>query len=153
MFPYFYFVTASISIFMPSSSLILLAIRKVTDLLEFFEVKESQWPNTGVENTNGFPWVQFSRPNSAFGEVINVSVAQHNKLPFSDAALSAELADLMWGRGYTSANGADHSNDAINSGLNFEEQWDNAIAADGSALGKLTEKTASGRLKLTYGKD
>ncbi len=101
-----------------------------SDLLEFFEVKESQWPNTGVENTNGFPWVQFSRPNSAFGEVINVSVAQHNKLPFSDAALSAELADLMWGRGYTSANGADHSNDAINSGLNFEEQWDNAIAAD-----------------------
>ncbi len=100
------------------------------DLLEFFEIKESQWPNTGVNNENGFPWVEFSRPNSAFGDVINVSVAQHNKLPFSDAALSAELADEMWGRGYTSANGADHSNTAINSGLNFEEQWDNAIAAD-----------------------
>lgn len=100
------------------------------DLLEFFEIKESQWPNTGVNNENGFPWVQFSRPNSAFGDVINVSVAQHNKLPFSDAALSAELADEMWGRGYTSANGADHSNTAINSGLNFEEQWDNAQSAD-----------------------
>ncbi len=100
------------------------------DLLEFFEIKESQWPNTGVNNENGFPWVEFSRPNSAFGDVINVSVAQHNKLPFSDAALSAELADEMWGRGYTSANGADHSNTAVNSGLNFEEQWDNAIAAD-----------------------
>lgn len=100
------------------------------DLLEFFEIKESQWPNTGVNNENGFPWVEFSRPNSAFGDVINVSVAQHNKLPFSDAALSAELADEMWGRGYTSANGADHSNTAINSGLNFEEQWDNAIATD-----------------------
>lgn len=100
------------------------------DLLEFFEIKESQWPNTGVNNENGFPWVEFSRPNSAFGDVINVSVAQHNKLPFSDAALSAELADEMWGRGYTSANGADHSNTAINSGLNFEEQWDNAQSAD-----------------------
>ena len=100
------------------------------DLLEFFEIKESQWPNTGHENPNGFPWVQFSRPNSAFGDVINVSVAQHNRLPFSDAALSADLADLMWGRGYTTANGADHSNTAINSGLNFEEQWDNAQSAD-----------------------
>lgn len=100
------------------------------EILEFFEIKESQWPNSGIESDNGFPWIQFSRPNKAFGEVINVSVAQHNKLPFSDAALTSAAADAMWGRGYTTQYGVDHSNTAIESGLNFEEQWSVAKQAD-----------------------
>lgn len=105
---------------------------RLTDetLLNFFEIKESQWPNTGVKNENGFPWIEFGETNDAYGDVVNVSVAQHNKLPFSDAALSSTLADLMRGRGYTRANGADHSNTAINSGLNIEEQWQYAMAQD-----------------------
>lgn len=104
----------------------------ITDktLLDFFEIKESQWPNTGKDNPNGFPWVQFTRPNYAQGDVINVSVAQHNRLPFSDAVLSSEINNLMWGRGYTTANGANHSRAAVESGLNFEEQWDVAKQAD-----------------------
>ena len=36
----------------------------------------------------------------------------------------------MWGRGYTEANGANHSDEAIEAGLNFEEQWQTALNKD-----------------------
>lgn len=34
----------------------------------------------------------------------------------------------MWGRGYTRAKKADHSDEAINGGLNFEEEWQLALS-------------------------
>lgn len=101
---------------------------KDAEILDFFEIKESQWPTTGVKNQNGFPWIEFSA-TSAYGETVNVSVAQHNKLPFSDALLSAGVADEMWGRGWHDGE-ADHSSDAINSGANFEERYEAAIRLD-----------------------
>ena len=67
---------------------------------------------------------------------MNVSTGQHNRLPFSDAVLAdktykgEELMDTMWGRGYTTEDGPDHSDEAVRSGKNFEEQWQNAINAD-----------------------
>ena len=51
-------------------------------------------------------------------------------LPFSDALLSETIANGMWGRGYTSEFGSNHSNNAIRMGLNFEEQWHEAIGRD-----------------------
>lgn len=103
----------------------------VTDpvLLNFFDFWESLWPNK-TQYQNGLPWMDWSKPQNIYTDTVNVSVAQHNKLPFSDALLSAELADVMWGRGYTLANGPDHSDDAIDAGLNFEEMWQNAIKYD-----------------------
>lgn len=103
----------------------------VTDpvLLNFFDFWESLWPNK-EQYENGLPWMDWTKPQTIYTDTVNVSVAQHNKLPFSDALLSAELADEMWGRGYTLANGPDHSDDAIDAGLNFEEMWQNAIRYD-----------------------
>ncbi|MDR0425923.1 MAG: hypothetical protein LBH24_02005 [Clostridiales bacterium] len=99
----------------------------VTDaeLLQFFSFRESQWPNTGAQNrnANGFPWIDWTRPQHVHTDTINVSVAQHNRLPFSDSLISEAIADLNRGRGYSSEKGADHSNSAVRSGLNFEEQW------------------------------
>lgn len=105
------------------------------EILDFFDFWESTWPNNTQWKENGLAWMDWNKPEQQVlgqsdGGTINVSVAQHNKLPFSDALLSEELADQMYGRGYTSANGADHSDDAIDSGLNFEEEWAVAIQKD-----------------------
>ena len=105
------------------------------EILDFFDFWESTWPNNTQWTQNGLAWMDWNKPEQLVlgqsdGGTINVSVAQHNKLPFSDALLSEELADKMYGRGYTSTNGADHSDDAIDSGLNFEEEWSVAIQKD-----------------------
>ena len=103
------------------------------EILEFFDFWESVWPNN-TQWENGLAWMDWQKPEQRVlgGEngTINVSVAQHNHLPFSDALLSEELADEMYGRGYTAKNGADHSDDAIDSALNFEEEWAVAIDKD-----------------------
>lgn len=98
------------------------------EILEFFDFWESQWPNKTIYE-NGLPWMDWSRPQKTYTDTINVGVAQHNSLPFSDALLSGELSDKMWGRGYHN-DAADHSDDAIESAQNFEEQWSVAIERD-----------------------
>lgn len=106
-----------------------------TEILGFFDFWESTWPNNTQWTENGLAWMDWNKPEQQIlgqsdGGTINVSVAQHNLLPFSDALLSDRLADKMYGRGYTSQNGADHSDDAIDSALNFEEEWAVAIDKD-----------------------
>ena len=103
------------------------------EILDFFDFWESVWPNN-KQWENGLAWMDWNKPEQKVlgGEngTINVSVAQHNLLPFSDALLSEDLGNLMYGRGYTAKNGADHSDDAIDSALNFEEEWAVAIDKD-----------------------
>lgn len=107
-----------------------LSAAEASEILGFFDFWESQWPNS-THLDNGLPWIDWNRPQLTHttGDVINVSVAQHNMLPFSDALLSGELADLMYGRGYSNGS-ADHSDDAIIRGDNFEEQWGVALERD-----------------------
>ena len=100
-----------------------------SEILDFFEIKEAQWPTTGVVNQNGFPWIEFRADPTAHGETVNVSVAQHNKLPFSDALLSSVISEQMWGRGWHEGK-PDHSNEAVYSGANFEERYEKAIGLD-----------------------
>jgi len=104
---------------------------RVTDeeILNFFEFKESQWPIFEYYE-NGFPWIEWTRPQPVHTDVINVSIAQHNLCPFSDVALSEEVRYKMWGRGYTTEFGTDHSEEAILKGKNFEEEWSVAHKAD-----------------------
>lgn len=98
------------------------------EILNFFDFWESQWPNN-VFVDKGLPWMDWGRPQTVHTDTINVSVAQHNLLPFSDALLSEAVADGMYGRGYH--NGApDHSDDAINRADNFNEEWEVALEAD-----------------------
>jgi len=104
------------------------------EILAFFDFWESQWPNK-TQYDNGLPWMSWTRPQPVHTDTINVGVAQHNLLPFSDALLSKELSDLMWGRGYhyDAEKGkyvADHSDRAIESALNFEDQWSVALEKD-----------------------
>lgn len=107
------------------------------ECLEFFDVWESTWPNN-VQYSNGLPWMDWStNPDGSKadqkilgGETINVSIAQHNLIPFSKALRDENAAANMWGRGYSKKTGADHSDDAINSGVNFEEEWEVAIRND-----------------------
>ena len=103
------------------------------EILNFFDFWESVWPNN-TQWENGLAWMDWNKPEQKVlggkDGTINVSVAQHNLLPFSDALLNEKLADEMYGRGYTAKNGADHSDDAIDSALNFEEEWAVAIDKD-----------------------
>jgi len=100
------------------------------DLLEFFDVRESAWPGYPVTE-DGFPWVDFNRPQKLYGEMMSVSVAQQ-LTHFSDAWPSSPRYNggRTWGRGFSSENGFDgnHDQDAILRGDNFQEQWDMAIA-------------------------
>lgn len=101
------------------------------EILSFFDFWESQWPNNTFYE-NGFPWIEWSRPQPVHtqAEAISVSIAQHNLCPFSDVLLEPGIREKMWGRGYTSRSGADHSERAIISGANFEEEWQTALEKD-----------------------
>lgn len=98
-----------------------------------FYFKESQWPNQPYSE-NGFPWIEFTRPQPEHGGIVSVSVAQNSGMHMSDSVQYKDSPNEIdyynsnWGRGYTT----DDKNDAskIAEGANFEEQWDNAIALD-----------------------
>ncbi len=106
------------------------------ECLAFFDIWESTWPNN-VQYENGLPWMDWStNPDGTkadqkmLGDAMNVSIAQHNLIPFSKALRDESAAANMWGRGYSKKTGADHSDDAINSGVNFEEEWEVAHRLD-----------------------
>ncbi len=138
--------------FCPDGKPQIIAVRSEldSDMLNYFDVWESMWPaETNVtqvsENylNHGFPWMDWSSSGNGKGEqklvgqsrggVVNISVAQHNRAPFSNAVNNhnsmntAYESENMWGRGYSATGGADHSDDAINSGVNYEEEWQVAI--------------------------
>lgn len=120
------------------------------DLKNYFDVWESTWPSGSKLGepyaSNGFPWIDWtgapghkgtqSVTGTAKGGAMSVSVAQHNRAPFSNAINTmnkcniAEEQTYTWGRGYTRKNKANHSDEAINSGLNFEEEWQLALSAN-----------------------
>lgn len=101
--------------------------KAVTDreLLDFFEVKESQWPNTKRQNENGVPWMDFSYPQKLYrgetGNWINVSVAQHSE--------TVTMSDLSRnrGRGYRyrteQFDAANNDGENFRAGINFDYQW------------------------------
>lgn len=118
------------------------------ELKNFFDVWESTWPSGTTLGepylSNGFPWIDWTgapghkgtqtMTGMSKGGVMSVSVAQHNRAPFSNAINTfnkcniAEEQKYMWGRGYTRKNKANHTDEAINSGLNFEEEWELALS-------------------------
>ncbi|GGD64204.1 fibronectin type III domain-containing protein [Paenibacillus nasutitermitis] len=104
-----------------------------TTIRNFFTFRLNQWPNE-AQKTNGFPWIEFQRPQRVFyndqseKEIINVSVAQHqDTISMSDTPFYGYGQN--WGRNYH--NGAnDNTAGAVNWGYNAVEQWDYAISQD-----------------------
>lgn len=110
----------------------------------FFTVKAAQWPNEAYKQ-NGWPWMDFEWPQRIFKDgqgtdsAISVSIAQHNRsVTFSDSSLYGYA--LNRGRSFNLPSDDDASMkqyraayDADNSltlqGLNFQAQWDKAIAS------------------------
>jgi len=121
---------------------------------EFFYFRTSQWPlekalnptlpDSMVFHPDGFPWIDWQKPQRLYNDVISVSVAQHPYGPFSDTYTRNAV---NWGRGFTlssrindtipSTGSANYrtvpgTNDAskIRTGANFEQEWKLALKAD-----------------------
>ncbi|MBB6672493.1 hypothetical protein [Cohnella nanjingensis] len=102
---------------------------------EFFTFRLNQWPNEPAK-TNGFPWIEFERPQRVFfndrgeKEIVSVSVAQHPSVAMSDTPFYGYGDN--WGRGYHEGadSGAAASAEAIHRGANVAEQWAFALAED-----------------------
>lgn len=120
--------------YMPNGKPVIITVkaeleRNRPDLVEFFDVRNSQWPGAAPQE-DGVPWMSFQRPQEVIGSAASVSVAQQLQR-FSEAYESdlnvGYRENASWGRGYTSAGGFDHSEEAILSGKNFQEEWDYVI--------------------------
>lgn len=103
------------------------------EMLEFFTIREAQWPNEPAKASGGWPWMDFERPQRVFcdaegnPEIINVSVAQHPQIFHGDSAMYGEKAN--WGRSYHDGK-ADLFKKSYVYGFNFAEQWEHAIKCD-----------------------
>jgi hypothetical protein len=127
---------------------------KEQTIRDFFYFKLSQWPlekalnpslpDSMVFHPDGFPWIDWQKPQRLYGNVMSVSVAQHPHGPFSD---SFSINALNWGRGFTlssrvndtipstgSANyrmvSGQNNSSKVRTGANFEEEWKLALKTD-----------------------
>ena len=91
----------------------------------FFDVRESQWPNGRLDFDNGFPWMSWQYPQKIhYGAgTISVSVAQHSPVTinFSDKHAFSS-------RGY------DHETEILHEdywlGQNFQSEWNTVFKED-----------------------
>ena len=119
----------------------------------FFTIQQNQWPNDPNYKENGWPWMDFEWPQRVFTDengkpnAINVSVAQHSgTVCFSHSSLYNNYSNR--GRSFVNPDGYPSSNGRFNRalkvayeawkedqtltnyGLNFQAQWDHAIASE-----------------------
>lgn len=121
--------------YQPNGKPVIIAIkaeleRNRPDLLEFFDVRASQWPGY-AHMEDGVPWMSFTRPQEVIGNAASVSVAQQLQR-FSEAYPTAPnyRENASWGRGYTTASGFDYDYSRNYWGDNFQEEWDFVIGND-----------------------
>ncbi len=89
------------------------------EFLSFFDLRSTQWPFDPVKE-DGFPWMEWTYPQPNHNGIMNVSLAQHPQLPFSDSITDRSKNK---GRGY---NYVTKKNEGENShkGINAQAQWD-----------------------------
>lgn len=93
------------------------------EITSYFDLRASQWPDDAF-NYNGIPWNEWKYPQPIHNGVMNVSLAQHPNLPFSNSV--AVSRDYNWGRGYDFTTKQNvEANAEI--GTNFQAQWDNVF--------------------------
>ena len=126
------------------------------DMNGFFTIKKTQWP-TDRAAKDGWPWMDFTWPQREFetkngdGSAISVSIAQHSgTVVFSDSSLYGDYTNR--GRSYNNPENIAHDYNLITDdyrqtlidsyeawnanqaltmqGLNFQKQFDNAVASD-----------------------
>lgn len=86
------------------------------EMQEFFEVKESEWPN-GDYHPNSVPWMSWEYPQNIHSGSIAVPLAQH-----SHSRIIASLMDPESSRGYNNVNKTVESD--FRSGRSFQDMWD-----------------------------
>lgn len=103
------------------------------ELRDFFTLRRAHWPFTMVNTENAWHWEATypqpygytSDPNKP--EMVNVSVAQN--LRVSDGKVTNMSSGDARGRGFHDGT-ANRSINAINRGMNFEEQWKRVYELD-----------------------
>ena len=88
-------------------------------LLDFFEIRDTQWPDALYYDDEAFSWMDWNYPQHNHNGMMSVSVAQHNagKMSYTDA---------NWGRGYSQTTFRNDP-EGVDAGYNFEGQWKTAI--------------------------
>ena len=116
-----------------------------------FYFRDSQWPNEPFKD-NGFPWIEYERPQPVHNGVISVSVAQNsgmhmsNSVQFKESPNDIDYYNQNWGRGYTTE--GKNNEELIDEGANFQEQWDVAIQSQDARIAFILEWNEWAALKL-----
>ena len=98
-------------------------------LREFFCIRPPQWPLEEPQEM-GFPYMDLSKPQKRYTDLINVSVCQFSG-PCSDGvSVPKGPKEGYYGRGYSAGTPENGTVRRILEGKNFQEQWESAIQAD-----------------------
>lgn len=106
------------------------------ELLDFFQIRDTQWPNAVYQDEEAFPWMSWTYPQMNHSGTVSVSVAQHT-------AGKMSLTDGNWGRGFSTSDFLNNS-DRINEGSNFQMQWDTALNAPKEGAGAVNNVFVTG---------
>ena len=109
-------------------------------IYDAFWIRNVAWPTMVSPDSyqNGFPWMDYSLPQRNYDGFMNVSVAQHVGGSWSsEAYLEALDNDMYPYRGRGARGSMQYSYEGFdpedaNYGLNFNEQWTNALNAKGA---------------------
>lgn len=105
-----------------------------------FWMRTVVWPTqvTSSSYANGFPWMDYSFPQSNYGGIMNVSVAQHLDGSWSSEAYLArhnkKTSYKYRGRGATPAQTYAYQTDSVdaaNMATNFVSEWNNVFNYNG----------------------
>ena len=98
-----------------------------SEVYNYFNFYESQWPSSGgINQTKGFPWMQWGAPVPNDNGNASVSVIQHSK---ASVFASDQLPNSS--RGY---DGQDGKTEDWKKGSNFEWQWEEAFKYDAANM-------------------
>ena len=98
--------------------------KKDKEILDYFEIKDKQWPILDYIHKDGVPWIDFEYPQRNYNKWMNVSVAQHTTIMMSDIYGSQ-------GRGFDYKDHKNHSDlKSLKQNINFEGQWKTVFEAN-----------------------
>ncbi len=95
------------------------------ELSDYFQFRYAQWPLNDPYRELGFPWMDYTYPQSIHTDMMSVSVAQHVTVKFSDTRGSH-------GRGWNYVT-RQNEHDTFGQNVNFKNQW-NTVYQNDAAL-------------------